>query len=86
MTALGGGGLKPEIIVTAKAGTLLNLYFKDNSIILKSYQLRVFETTHTFVVNVSGTVYVVEDMTNSGSVEVLVKSVVQHSVEFYYAL
>ena len=37
LTALGGGGLKPEIRVTAKAGALLNLHYKDSTIILQSY-------------------------------------------------
>ena len=75
LTALGGGGLKPEIIVTAKAGALLNLHYKGSSIILKSYQLGADETQHTFVVDVSETAYVVEDATNGKSVEVLVDAV-----------
>ena len=81
LTALGGGGLKPEITVTAKAGALLNLHYKDSSIILKSYQLGESETQHTFVVSVSDTAYVVEDVTNGKSVEVLVDVVAQYSVE-----
>ena len=81
LTALGGGGLKPEIRVTAKAGALLNLHYKDSTIILQSYQLGASETTHTFVVNVSETAYVVEDVTNGKSVEVLVDVVAQYSVE-----
>ena len=72
LTALGGGGLKPEIRVTAKTGALLNLHFKDSSIILQSYQLGAEETQHTFVVSVSDTAYVVEDSTNNLSIEVLV--------------
>ena len=80
LTALGGGGLKPEIHVTAKAGALLNLHYKDSSIILQSYQLGADETQHTFVVNVSETAYVVEDTTNGASVEVLVDVVAQYSV------
>ena len=75
LTALGGGGLKPEIIVTAKAGALLNLHYKDSSIILQSYQLGVSKTTHTFVVSVSDTAYVIDDVTNSESVEVLVDAI-----------
>ena len=83
LTAL-GGGLKPEITVTTKAGALLNLHYKDSSIILQSYQLGESETQHTFVVNVSETAYVVEDVTNSASVEVLVDAVAQYSVEIEY--
>lgn len=86
LTALGGGGLKPEIRVTAKAGALLNLHFKDSSIILQSYQLGTDETTHTFIVNVSETAYVVDDVTNGASVEVLVDSVCQYNVEIQYIL
>ena len=71
LTALGGGGLKPEITVTAKAGALLNLHYKDSSIILQSYQLGAEETQHTFVVSVSETAYVVEETTNVASVEVV---------------
>ena len=86
LTALGGGGLKPEITVTAKAGALLNLHFKDSSIILQSYQLGADEEQHTFVASVSDTAYVVEDVTNSASVEVLVDSIAQYSVEIMYTL
>lgn len=86
LTALGGDGLKPEIIVTAKAGALLNLHYKGSSIILKSYQLGESETQHTFVVSVSETAYVVEDVTNSSSIEVLVDAVAQYSVEIEYIL
>ena len=86
LTALGGGGLKPEITVTAKAGALLNLHYKDSSIILQSYQLGAEETQHTFTVNVSETAYVVEDVTNSESVEVLVDAVAMYNVEIEYKL
>lgn len=81
LTALGGGGLKPEIRVTAKAGALLNLHYKDSTIILQSYQLGAEETQHTFVVSVSETAYVVEDVTNGKSVEVLVDAVAQYVVD-----
>ena len=84
LTALGSGGLKPEIIVTAKAGALLNLHYKDSSIILQSYQLGTDETQYTFLVNVSETAYVIEDATNSASVEVLVDAVAQYSVKIKY--
>lgn len=86
LTALGGGGLKPEIIVTAKAGALLNMHYKDSSIILQSYQLGAEETQHTFVVSVSETAYVVEDATNIASVEVLADAVSQYSVQIQYVL
>ena len=81
LTALGGGGLKPEIIVTAQAGAALNLRHRDSSIILRSYQLGAEETQHTFTVIVSETPYVVEDTTNGTSVEVLVSAVAQYNVE-----
>ena len=86
LTALGGGGLEPEIHVTAKAGALLNLHYKDSSIILQSYQLGAEETHHTFVVSVSETAYVVEDVTNSSRVEVLVDAVAVFDVEILYTL
>ena len=86
ITALGGGGLEPEIRVTAKAGALLNLHYKDSSIILQSYQLGAEETQHTFVVSVSETAYVVDDVTNIGIVEVLVDSVALFDVEILYTL
>ena len=81
LTALGGGGLKTEIIVTAQAGAALNLRHRDSSIILRSYQLGAEETQHTFTVIVSETPYVVEDTTNGTSVEVLVSAVAQYNVE-----
>lgn len=84
LTALGGGGLKPEIRVTAKAGALLNMHYKNSSIILQSYQLGASETTHTFVVGVSETAYVIDDVTNDASVEVLVDTVVLFDVNIPY--
>lgn len=86
ITALGCGGLKPEIRVTAKAGALLNLHYKDSSIILQSYQLGAEETQHTFVVSLSETAYMVEDATNTGSVEVLVDAVAVFEAEIEYVL
>ena len=86
LTALGGGGLKPEIIVTAKAGALLNLHFKDSSIILQSYQLGAEETQHTFVVDVNVTSYVIDDVTNNSYAEVLADMVAQYSVQIVYPL
>ena len=84
LTALGGGGLKPEIIVTAKAGALLNLHYKDSSIILQSYQLGTEETQHTFVVSVSEMAYVVEDVTNGKSMEVLVDAAAVFEINLSY--
>ena len=81
LTALGGGGLKPEIIVTAQAGAALNLHYRGSSITLQSYQLGAEETQHTFTVNVSETPYVVEDATNGTRVEVLVSPVAQYNAE-----
>lgn len=86
LTALGGGGLKPEIHVTAKAGALLNLHYKGSSIILQSYQLGASETAHTFVVNVSETSYVIEDATNGRSVETLVDTIAVFYAEIEYVL
>lgn len=86
LTALGGGGLKPEIRVTAKAGALLNLHYNNSSIILQSYQLGAEETQHTFVVNASETAYVIEDVTNSANVEVLVDAIAVFNVEIPYIL
>ena len=77
LTALGGGGLQPEICVTAQAGAVLNLRYKDSSIILQSYQLGADETQHTFVVSVSETAYVVEDVTN-----VMVDTIAVYEVSF----
>ena len=84
LTALGGGGLKPEINVTAKAGALLNLHHKDSAIILQSYQLGAYETQHTFVVSASETAYTIEDVTNGGIVEVLVDAVMIFNVKLAY--
>lgn len=87
LTALGGGGLKPEIIVAAKAGGLLNLRYKDSAIILQSYQLGADETSHVFTVNISETAYVVEDVLNNGAyVEVLVNATAQYNVKIEYKL
>ena len=86
LTALGGGGLKPEITVTAKAGALLNLHYKDSSIILQTYHLGAEETQHTFVASVSETAYVVEDVTNNSSIEILVDVVARYEVTMKYPL
>lgn len=84
LTALGGGGLQPEIRVTAKAGALLNLHYKDSSIILQSYQLMADETQHTFIVDVSASSYIVEDKTNNASETVLVDAVSVFNIEIEY--
>ena len=81
---MAGAKPKASINVTAKAGALLNLHYKDSSIILKSYQLGAEETQHTFVVSVSETAYVVEDVTNGKSVEVLADAVAVFNVEIDY--
>ena len=65
---------------------MLNLHYKDSTIILKSYQLGAEETKHTFVVSVSETAYVVEDVTNGKSVEVLVDTVAQYIIYIPYAV
>ena len=81
LTALGGGGLKPEIIVTAQAGAALNLHYRGSSIILQSYQLGAEETQHTFTVNLSETPYVVADTTNRARAEVPASAVAHYNVE-----
>ena len=83
---LGVSGDKSMIIVTAKAGALLNLHFKNSSIILQSHQLGMGETQHTFIVDMSTTAYVVEDATNGRSAEVLVDAVAMFNVEIIYTL
>ena len=85
LTAIVSGGLKPEIHVTAKAGALLNLRLKNSSIILQSYQLGVSETQHTFIVNMSDTAYIIEDVTNGISVEALMNTVSLFNAQIQYA-
>lgn len=79
-----GANPKARINVTAKAGALLNLHYKDSSIILKSYQLGAKETQHMFVVSLSERMYVIDDITNRSSVEVLVDAVAVFNVELEY--
>ena len=85
LTAVVSGGLEPEIRVTALAGALLNLRLKNSSIILQSYQLGASETQHTFIVNMSDTAYIIEDVTNGISVEVLVNTVSLFNAQIQYA-
>ena len=75
---------KPKIHVIAKAGALLNLYYKGSSIILQSYQLGSSENNHIFTVNMSDTAYIVEDVTNGKSVEVLVDAVAVFEINLYW--
>lgn len=84
LTAIGGGGLKPEIRVTAKAGALLNLHYNGSSIILQSYQLSASETQHTFSVDISETTYIIDDVTNGKSIEVFVDTTALFDVEISY--
>lgn len=81
---MAGKSLKAFINVTAKADALLNLHYKDSSIILQSYQLRSSETQHAFNVDVSDTAYVIEDATNGKSVEVLVDVFAVFNVKIFY--
>ena len=81
---MAGAQPKASINVTAKAGALLNLHYKDSSIILQSYQLGASETQHTFKVKVSETAYVIEDANEVSSVIVLVDSVASFNVEVFY--
>ncbi len=76
------------ITVTAKASALLNLHLKNSSIILQTYQLSASETTHTFIVDTNSVAYVIDDVTNGKSVEVLVSSASTFSVaiDYYFYL
>ena len=81
LTALGSGGLKPEIIVTAQAAAALNLQYRGNSILPQAYQLRVEETQRAVTVRVSETPDVGEDTTKGAGAGVLVSAVAQYNVE-----
>ena len=62
----------------------MKLHFKGSSVILQSYQLGISETTHIFIVDVSNTAYVIDDTTNSTSIEVLVDITARYEVEIKY--
>lgn len=75
----GGSGLLPEIIVTAAAGSTLDLI--QNGVVLKTYTLGSTETQHTFVVRNVGKYTVkstLDDKTTS--VSVTVDAIAQYNV------
>lgn len=75
----GGSGLLPEIIVTAAAGSTLDLL--QNGVVLKTYTLGSTETQHTFVVKNVGEYTVKSTLgDNSTSVSVTVDATAQYNV------
>ena len=80
----GSGGLMPEIIVTATAGSTLDLL--QNGVILKTYTLSSTETQHTFVVkNVGEYIVKATKGANTTSRNVLVDIVMQYHIELLLA-
>ena len=76
----GGSGLLPEIIVTAAAGSTLDLL--QNGVVLKTYTLDSTETQHTFVVkNVGEYIVKATKGANTTSRNVLVDIVMQYHIE-----
>lgn len=80
----GSGGLMPEIIVTATAGSTLDLL--QNGVVLKTYTLGSTETQYTFVVkNVGEYIVKATKGTNTTSKNVLVDIVMQYHIELSLA-
>ncbi len=80
----GSGGLMPEIIVTAKAGSTLDLL--QNGVVLKTYTLGSTETQHTFIVkNVGEYTVKATKGANTTSRNVLVDIVMQYHIELLLA-
>ena len=78
------GGLKPELIVTAPAGSIIDLL--QNGIIIDTYTLGASETEHTFVVKV-GTYTVRGTLgTKVQNKEVAIEVAGQYEVEIDYKL
>ena len=76
----GSGGLMPEIIVTATAGSTLDLI--QNGVVLKTYTLGSTETQHTFVVkNVGEYIVKATKGANTTSRNILVDIVMQYRIE-----
>lgn len=76
----GGSGLLPEIIVTAAAGSTLDLL--QNGVVLKTYTLGSTETQHTFVVkNVGEYIVKATKGTDAASRNILVDIVMQYRIE-----
>ena len=75
----GSGGLMPEIIVTAAAGSTLDLL--QNGVVLKTYTLSSTETQYTFVVKNVGEYTVKSTLgDNTYSSNVLIETVGQYPV------
>ena len=75
----GSGGLMPEIIVTAVAGSTLDLL--QNGVVLKTYTLASTETQHTFVVKNVGEYTVKSTLgDNTYSSNVLIETIGQYPV------
>ena len=73
------GGLKPELIVQAPAQSTIDII--QNNIIIDTYTLGASETTHTFIVKL-GTYTVQRTLeANSMSVEVIVDTVKQYTLD-----
>lgn len=76
------GGMKPELTVTAPAGSTIDLL--QNGIIVDTYTLVSAETEHTFIVKV-GTYTVRGTLgVHTKSKEVLIDSTAQYSVKISY--
>lgn len=73
----GAGGLKPEIIVTAEAGSTLTCG-------TQTYTLGASETTHTFTVSLGTFVVTATKGSDSATETVLVDTVAQYAVELPY--
>ena len=75
----GGGGMKPEVIVTAEAGSTLTCG-------TQSYTLGASETTHTFTVALGTYIVTATKGSDSATETVLVDMVAQYAVELEYAI
>lgn len=73
----GAGGLKPEIIVTAEAGSTLTCG-------AQTYTLGASETTHTFTVALGTYIVTATKGSDSATETVLVDMVAQYAVELEY--
>ena len=73
----GSGGMKPEIIVTAEAGSTLTCG-------TQTYTLGASETTHTFTVALGTYIVTATKGSDSATETVLVDTVAQYSVELEY--
>lgn len=76
------GGLKPELIVTAPAGSTIDLL--QGGIIIDTYTLGLSETAHVFVVKMGSYTVTGTLGTDTNSVDVIVDSVKQYGVIIGY--